>query len=68
MPRKGSAGGGFVEIIKGPIGFVLVLFVTLIMAGMSALNVISTDLSGAVTTVVAFFSIYLIIWVLNYLK
>jgi len=66
MPKKG--GSSLVEIIKGPIGFVLCLFVTLVMAGMAALSDVSTDLRNAVTTVVAFFTIYMIIWVLNYLR
>lgn len=70
MPKKGggNSGGSLVNIIKGPIGFVLALFVVLTLAGMTALNAISTELSGAVTTVAAFFAIYMIIWVINYLK
>lgn len=70
MPKKSSSSStnGLVGIIKGPIGFVLALFVVLTLAGMTALNAISTELTGAVTTVAAFFAIYMIIWVINYLK
>lgn len=70
MPRgkKKSGAGGLIGVIEGPIGFVLALFVTLVMAGMSALTDISAELKTAVNTVAGFFVIYMIIWVLNYLR
>jgi len=40
-----------VDTIKGPVGFVLALFVTLTMAGMSALTDISAELRSATLTV-----------------
>ena len=64
----GKKPSNLVEVIKGPVGFVLALFVTLTMAGMAALTEISDELQTACTTVAAFFVIYMIIWVLNYLK
>lgn len=68
MPKKGGSSGSLIDVIKGPVGFVLALFVTLVMAGMSALTTISAELKTAVNTVAAFFVIYMIIWILNYLK
>ena len=48
MPAKSPS---LVDVIKGPVGFVLALFVTLVMAGMSALSEISDELKTACTTV-----------------
>ena len=49
MPKQASPS--LVDVIKGPVGFVLALFVTLVMAGMSALTDISAELQTACTTV-----------------
>jgi uncharacterized membrane protein required for colicin V production len=64
----GKKDKGLIDIIKGPVGFVLALFVTLVMAGMSQLTTISAELQTATTTIAGFFVIYMIIWVLNYLR
>ncbi len=57
-----------IEMIKGPLGFVVVLFVMLTMAGIAALSDVSADIKTAATTAAGFLGVYVVIWVVNYLR
>ena len=62
---KGSAASGIVALIKTPLGAVLMLVITLILAGLSIASTISGDLTAAATSAAGLVVIVLIIAMIN---
>ena len=62
---KGSAASGIVSLIKTPLGAVLMLVITLILAGLSIASTISGDLTAAATSAAGLVVIVLIIAMIN---
>jgi hypothetical protein len=65
MGKGGSATGGIVGVIKTPLGAVLMLVVTLILAGLSVASSISGDLTAAAVSAAGMFTVVLILAMVN---
>jgi len=66
---KGSSGAGsIVSVIKTPLGAVLMLVVTLILAGLSIASAISGELTAAAVSAAGIFIVVLILAMINLIK
>jgi hypothetical protein len=62
---KGSTAGSIIDIVKTPLGAVLVLVITLILAGLSIASAISGQLTAAAVSAAGLVVIVLIIAMIN---
>jgi hypothetical protein len=62
---KGGTAGGIVSIIKTPLGAVLMLVITLILAGLSIASAISGSLTAAAVSAAGLVVIVLILAMIN---
>lgn len=60
-----GATSSIVESIKGPLGAVLMLVVTLILAGLSVASAISGELTAACVSAAGLFTVVLILAMVN---
>jgi len=65
MTRKGSTTSSIISIIRTPLGAVLMLVITLILAGLSIASTISGDLTAAATSAAGLVVIVLILAMIN---
>jgi len=61
----GKAASGILSVIRTPLGAVLMLVITLILAGLSIASTISGDLTAAATSAAGLVVIVLIIAMIN---
>ena len=61
----GKGAGGILSVIKTPLGAVLMLVVTLILAGLTVASAVSGDLTAAAISAAGLIVIVLIIAMLN---
>ncbi|MGQ9624806.1 MAG: hypothetical protein ACUVT9_05485 [Candidatus Bathycorpusculaceae bacterium] len=61
----GKAAGGIIDIIKTPLGAVLMLIITLILAGLTIATAISGSLTAAAISAAGLVVIVLIIAMIN---
>lgn len=64
---KGNMAGTIVDIIKTPIGIVLLLVVTLVLAGLTIASAISGELTAAAVSAAGFIVIIFIIAMVNFI-
>ena len=64
---KGKAASGVIDMVKTPLGAVMVLVITLIFAGLSIASAISGELTAAATSAAGLVVIVLIIAMINIL-
>jgi len=62
---KGGAGAGIMSAIKTPLGAVLMLVITLILAGLTIASSVSGDLTAAAVSAAGLVVIVLIIAMIN---
>jgi len=62
---KGSATGGIVGVIRTPLGAVLMVVVTLILAGLSIASAVSGELTAAAVSAAGLIVIVLILAMIN---
>ena len=65
IQRRGGAAGGIISIIKTPLGAVLMLVITLILAGLTIASSVSGDLTAAAVSAAGLVVIVLIIAMIN---
>ena len=63
-----KGAGSIVSAIKGPLGVVLMLIVTLILAGLSIASSVSGDLTAAAVSAAGLVVIVLILMMVNAIK
>jgi hypothetical protein len=64
-PKGGGAAGGIIGIIKTPLGAVLMIVVTLILAGLSIASAVSGQLTAAAVSAAGLVVIVVIIAMIN---
>ena len=62
---RGGIAGGIVEMVKTPLGAVLILVITLILAGLSVASSVSGQLTAAAVSAAGMVTIVLIIAMIN---
>jgi len=62
---KGGPGAGIVDSLKTPLGAVLMLIVTLILAGLTIASAISGELTAAALSATGLITIVLILGMVN---
>ena len=62
---RGGTAGGIVEMVKTPLGAVLILVITLILAGLSVASSVSGQLTAAAVSAAGMVTIVLIIAMIN---
>ena len=62
---RGGIAGGIVEMVKTPLGAVLILVITLILAGLSVASSVSGQLTAAAVSAAGLVTIVLIIAMIN---
>jgi len=68
MGKRSSGAGSIVSVIKTPLGAVLMLVVTLILAGLSIASAISGELTAAAVSAAGIFIVVLILAMINLIK
>ena len=66
MAKRGGMGG-ILEVIKTPLGVVLMLVICLILAGLSVASAISGQLTAAAVSAAGLVVVILIIAMINYI-
>jgi len=64
MSRKGAAAG-IIEYVRAPLGAVLILVITLILAGLSIASAVSGELTAAAVSAAGLVVIVLILAMIN---